>query len=297
MQNVFKYRDGLRRAGVLAAIGLFGLSAMAQQQVKFQGAHAPGYAYVDEVTATLQMPKDVAPPVPAVVILHGSAGIDGRGAFHAEALNRAGIATLEVFMFNKGQRLREGHSATLTHAYGALKYLAERPDIEPQKIGALGFSWGASLALRAASKSVHQKFFPSGQPRFAAHAPFYAPWWVHTKIANDSSNQGFGDYAEFTGAPVMLFAGGRDDYGSPEAAKEFLGALPESARGFFSLKFYPKATHGWDLPSGSGRTLFDPVAFEGKGGNVRFIPDAAVAAESRESMVNFFADTFASVKP
>ncbi len=296
MQDSLKRWRGLRIVGIFVAAWLVGFSATAQLQVKFPGARAQGYAFVEEVSATLQMPKGVATRVPAVVIFHGSGGIDGRGAFHAEALNQAGIATLEVFMFYKGLRLREGHTATLTHAYGALKYLAERSDIDPQKIGALGFSWGGSLALRAASKSVHQKFFPQGQPRFAAHAPFYAPWWVHAKIANDPANKGFGDYVEFTGAPVMLFAGGRDDYGAPDAAKDFLSVLPESAKSFFSLKFYPDATHGWDSPSGSGRTLFDPVAFEGEGGNVRFTPDAAVAADSRATMVKFFTDTFASVK-
>jgi uncharacterized protein len=41
-------------------------------------------------------PKSAA--VPAVVVLHGSGGVDGRGAYHAEALHRRGIATLEVDM-------------------------------------------------------------------------------------------------------------------------------------------------------------------------------------------------------
>ena len=44
--------------------------------------------------------------VPAVVILHGSGGIYGRGEFHAKALNAAGIATLEVLMFTSGNRPR-----------------------------------------------------------------------------------------------------------------------------------------------------------------------------------------------
>ena len=296
MKNTFKHWGQVTCAGVFAASWLLALSAAAQQTVKFPGAQAPGYAFVEEVSATLQMPKVGVVRVPAVVILHGSGGIDGRGAFHAQALNQAGIATLEVFMFRKGQRMREGHTAALTHAYGALKYLAERPDIDPEKIGALGFSWGGSLALRSASKSVNLKFFPQGKPRYAAHAPFYAPWWVHTRLAEESAAKGVGDYVAFTGAPVMMFAGGLDDYGKPDAAEDFLHVLPESAKSFFTLKFYPAATHGWDLPSGSGRTLFDPVAYEGKGGNVRFFPDAVVAEDARITMVKFFTDTFMWVK-
>ena len=34
--------------------------------------------------------------VPAVLLCHGSDGVDGRGEFHAAALTAAGIATLEV---------------------------------------------------------------------------------------------------------------------------------------------------------------------------------------------------------
>lgn len=297
MKNTSKPWAGLTLLGVFVTSWLLALSATAQQSVKFSGARAQDYAFVEEVSATLQMPTPAVAQarVPAVVIFHGSGGIDGRGTFHAAALNQAGIATLEVFMFHKGQRMREGHTATLTHAYGALKYLAERPDIDPEKIGALGFSWGGSLALRLASKSVHLKFFPQGKPRFAAHASFYAPWWVHTRLAEESAAKGVGDYAAFTGAPVMLFAGGLDDYGKPDAVNDFLHLLPESATGFFTLKFYPTATHGWDSPSGSRRILFDPVAYDGKGGNVRFFPDVAVAEDSRVTMVKFFTDTFKSI--
>ena len=85
--------------------------------------------------------------VPAVVILHGSGGIDGRGEFHAKALNAAGIATLEVLMFTSGNRPRDGSRSNFTHMYGALNYLANRPDIDPQRIGVMGFSWGGGLSL------------------------------------------------------------------------------------------------------------------------------------------------------
>ena len=46
------------------------------------------------IPATLRLPPGEG-RVPAVVIVHGSGGVDGRGAFYAEALRRAGIATIE----------------------------------------------------------------------------------------------------------------------------------------------------------------------------------------------------------
>ena len=276
-----------------ALLSLFFAAGVSAESVQFAGAQAAGYAHVQQVSATLEMPAIAARPVPAVVVLHGSGGIDGRGEFHAKALRKAGYATLEVFMFEPGNRFKEGHISTLTHAYGALAYLAGRSDIIPTKIGALGFSWGGNLSLLAASDSVHRSFFPSGSPRFAAHAPFYAVWWQHSKRITDPSVQAYGAYNTLTGAPVMLFAGGKDDYGPPDSAQTFLNQLPPQSKALVSLQFYPSATHGWDSPPGRNRTIQDPSANEGKGGPVRFWPDSTIAEDSRAKMVTFFSEAFA----
>jgi hypothetical protein len=50
-----------------------------------------------------------------VLILHGSGGVDGRGAFYAKALQEAGIATLEITMFQPHGRPREGQKANMPH--------------------------------------------------------------------------------------------------------------------------------------------------------------------------------------
>lgn len=277
---------------LLALLIFHGEAFAASEQVSFPGARGEGYPYTEQVTGTLLIPDNAKSPMPAIVLLHGSGGIDGRGAFHAQALNKAGIATLEVFMFAGGNRFKAGHTATLSHAYGALKFLTERPNIDSKKIGVMGFSWGGNLSLRTASKAVHRKFFPDGSPMFAAHAPYYAVWWVHTQLLKNSSVNGYGDYAEMTGAPVLLFAGGMDDYGVPDAAQQFLDALPEQAKKFVNLQYYPDATHGWDSPADRKRTIFDPVAQEGKGGQVRFFPDRTVAEDSKNKTVDFFLKSF-----
>jgi hypothetical protein len=44
--------------------------------------------------AVLSLPSNVTGPVPAVVILHGSAGMDSRGPLHAGDLNARGIQRL-----------------------------------------------------------------------------------------------------------------------------------------------------------------------------------------------------------
>ena len=44
--------------------------------------------------------------LPAVLILHGSAGVDARGDFYEAALNKAGIATLQIDMWQGEQSSR-----------------------------------------------------------------------------------------------------------------------------------------------------------------------------------------------
>ena len=223
-------------------------------------------------------------PTAAVVLLHGTGGVDGRGAFHAEALHRRGIATLEVDMWtprgfkgtpqSRPRRLRE----TYPDAFGALRVLAQQPEIDPHRIGIMGFSWGGGLALATASASLVQEF-TGGALRFAAHAPFYPVCWSFLKTAADLT---------LTGAPVRIFAGERDDYEEPDTCRRLVEQLPAESRPAVSLTIYPGATHAWDTRSGAVN-FFDPNAALGKGGRVRFFPDAKLAERSRTEAADFFA--------
>src|SRR5581483_10239938 len=227
------------------------------------------------ITGTLVVPA--APgPVPAVVILHGSGGVDGRGEYHAETLHRRGIATLEVDMWgprgykggpqSRPKRLRE----TYPDAFGALLLLAGQPAIDPQRIGIMGFSWGGGLALATASTALVDEF-TGGKARFAAHAPFYPACWSFLRNAPTLT---------MTGAPVHIWVGDRDDYDGPDACQQLVDALPPASRSVVSLTVYPGGYHGWDARTG-GANFFDPNAAQGKGGRVRFFPDGALAERSR----------------
>jgi hypothetical protein len=48
-----------------------------------------------QVAGLLRTPREPAAQIGAVLICHGSDGIDGRGEYYAGALNTAGLATLE----------------------------------------------------------------------------------------------------------------------------------------------------------------------------------------------------------
>lgn len=288
---------GLSIPAVVLAI-VISFAAVAADDVTFPGAKADAYEFVDEATGTLQMPDGAkgGGRIPVVVILHGSGGIDGRGAFYAEALNKAGIATLEVYMFNKGGRPRAGHMATLTHAYGALKYLAGRPDINPKAVGVMGFSWGGGMTMRMASKSVTESFMPGDDaPRFAAHAPLYPVCASALRRMSNPRQRGYADFDALTGAPVLILAGGKDDYDEPDSCQKFLAALPESTRSHVTLQYYPDATHGWDTRGGP-KKFYDRFAHNGNGGTVYFEPNHETAKDSQAKIVEFFTRTLRGAK-
>ncbi|MEQ1519212.1 MAG: hypothetical protein ABL931_22275, partial [Usitatibacteraceae bacterium] len=90
--------------------------------------------------AILRIPTEAPRPMPAVVIVHGSSGVDSRGNFYATALNNAGIATLEIDMWSArglagGTERPKGVPLTLPDAYGAFKLLAANPAIDAKRIG------------------------------------------------------------------------------------------------------------------------------------------------------------------
>jgi dienelactone hydrolase len=243
------------------------------------------------IKGTLGVPAAMA-PVPAVVVLHGSGGVDGRGEYHAEALHRQGMATLEIDMWtprgfkggpqSRPKRLRE----TYPDAFGALLFLAQQPEIDPQRIGIMGFAWGGGLALATASTNLLQEF-TGGKARFAAHAPFYPACWSFLRTAADF---------RMSGAPVRIFVGDRDDYDAPDACQHLVDRLPAASKSVVTLTVYPDAYHGWDSRTGSAN-FFDPNAAQGKGGRVRFFPDGKLAERSRREVVEFFATAFAVTPP
>lgn len=70
--------------------------------------------------------------LPAVVILHGSNGVDSRGDFYARALNAEGIATLEIDMWEARGVTGVANRPplpffTYPDAFAALTYLSSYP--------------------------------------------------------------------------------------------------------------------------------------------------------------------------
>ena len=243
------------------------------------------------VSGDLRIPASKQARLPAVVILHSTPGFDGRGAFYAEALNQAGIATVEIdYLQGRGMPASPLHN--LPHAYETLQFLARHPRIDPMRIGIMGFSWGGILAVLTSSDELTRQS-TGGKLRFAAHLGIYPICWRHrTVLAGTYKAVKPTVYHRVTGRPVHILAGDKDGFDDPDSCEKFLAELPARAKTHFALTVYPGATFGWDSRFSSAS--YDAGARKGKGGILTVTADPEIANRSREFAVAFFRTNLAA---
>lgn len=224
--------------------------------------------------------------LPAVVILHGSAGIDFRGDFYARALNAAGIATFEIDMWeargiNSAADRPPVPFFTYPDAFGALRFLSEHPNIDPDRIGIMGFSWGGVVSMASATE-LYASQFGDGL-RFSAHVAHYPVCYAY-----NNPNIPGSEFHGLTGAPLLIQIGEEDDYDNGSAPCFALkDGLDPKEQSVVEVTSYEGAFHGWDrleVPI----TVEDPFSNLGGGGEVEIVPDVAQAYESRKKVVRFF---------
>lgn len=246
------------------------------------------------IPGKLQIPAQMArqSKLPAVVIVHGTNGIDSRGSTMAAALHRAGIATLEIDQWSPrgvtgaANRPKNPYDA-VPDVYGAFRLLADHPAIDANRIGITGFSWGGVMALLTAQGDVTAKFAGPGRG-FDAHLAFYPVCWLY-----NANPPVLPPLSKLTGAPVRILVGADDHYeGDPQACPQMLQRLPEADRRAVSVKVYPNATHGFDISEDCTPPYEDPAANRGQGGTGRSCPNPAARADSRREAVEFFGRAF-----
>ncbi|GAC1428180.1 MAG: hypothetical protein NVSMB6_28170 [Burkholderiaceae bacterium] len=285
----------LRLSATLAALLLF-MSARAD-------VHEPSLPFISyvnfqsldpanplTVSGRLRVPTEPAGKMPAVVVVHGSAGVDSRGQFYVEALNSAGIATLEIDMWAARGWLGgvtgrpRGVPETLPDAFGALKFLAAQPRIDAQRIAILGFSWGGVVSMLSATQP-YAALHTGGMLKFAAHVANYPVCWVYNRVPGYAFNS-------FTGSPVLIQAGALDSYDvDPSTCPNLVHSLLPSAQTFITAKVYSNAAHAFDRLA-PPMTVTDPFSHQGRGGQVAFVPNPRAAHKARLTTVQFFEKAF-----
>ena len=221
-----------------------------------------------QVSGTLYMSEKSSSPCPAVVLVHGTAGIDARGTFYREPILNAGIAIFEVD-FKTGvftSALNRPHPEEfLPLAFAALKELRKLPAIDPARIGIMGFSLGGGITLRTAVES-NRELWMGSEKGFVAHAAFYPVCKPFIKRLESS-------HSKLTGAPMIIFYGTEDVYGESSAVPELKRLLSKKYNFELTTVEYAGATHGFNL-NAPPISYPDPAAKDGKG-YMAWNPEAA----------------------
>lgn len=245
------------------------------------------------VSGQYRLPRrTINTPIPAVVIVHTSGGIDSTGGYYTEALNEIGIATLEIDMWSP-----RGHGGgtsdrpdtvqeTIPDAFAALAYLAALPEIDSERIGLLGFSWGGVVTMLSATQQYYD-LMGDGIHRFAGSVAHYPICWVY----NHPIIPGF-EVDQLVGQPVMIQVGAHDDYeADPSSCQTFVDSLPAQTKSLIQLNTYRHAHHAWDRLE-PALSVFDQFGHRGVGGIVDLIPNRSIAKRSRQEVKRFFKRIF-----
>lgn len=185
---------------------------------------------------------DGAGPFPALVLLHDCQGPQDFQDGWAETFRQAGYATLQVDSFApRGisgtceDVLGEGVSGLggkrIMDAFGALFFLKQQPQIDPDRIGAVG--WSRSSTTGAALRDGSRQFFGEG---FRAVVSFYPN-------CKSVASAAFAD-------PTLIVNAGRDDWTQPELCTSL--AETDDNVGIVEL---PDALHGFDDPKWGAETV------------------------------------------
>jgi dienelactone hydrolase len=258
------------------------------EPVTIPGTLVADCCLVTEVSARFGRPASSTDKTAAVLILHGSGGVDGRGAFYAKALQEASIATLEITMFQAGgrpQRLME----SMPYAAAALKWLAVQPNVDSRRLGVMGFSWGGAMSMLMSSELLQERL-GKDVPKPAAFASFYplCSYWVVDLV--NPAHDFYNVHARMSAAPMLIYVGTQDDYEEGERPCDALIAMwPAAAREHTTVRYVEGATHAFDWQKAAFK-FYDQYVHAGRGGTASIIPSPKDAADARTAVVKFFVE-------
>ena len=232
----------------------------------------------EEIAATLVRPAGEG-PFPAVVQLHGCAGLEAQSYRWARWLADHGYVALVVDSF--GPRNAKGDcrsnpdeppiTARFDDAFGALRYLQSQPYVRRDRIGAIGWSQGGVYAMAVINGPSLERAEKRG-----------------VELPRDGFAAGIGVYPggcfslvnEQVVRPLLVLIGGADDWTPAEKCAEMVNAM-KSRGADATLVIYPGAYHYFDV-EGRRREVLAEVENDSKpggfGATVSYQPEAAADA-------------------
>ncbi len=205
-----------------------------------EGDRVPGHLYLPEKTGSERLP--------AVLVQHGI-GDKKQSAYitaTCRLLAQRGVIALAIDAPNRGERRAAGGKDTLSifdpasvqtwfsqHCgdYSrAFDYLETRKDVDPQRLGYIGFSWGAITGITFAAHDERVKALASigGGGNFGGYLGLGAKDGKETpgKPSLDPAHH----VAMFAPRPLLMVSARRDTIVLPVFAKALHGAAGEGSR-------------------------------------------------------------------
>lgn len=238
---------------LLAMLWALTMPAWAKETVTLDYV-VPGDA-AGKVSAILRKPASDANGQALLILHHGGGFKPGTTTQYADLFTSRGFTTLELRMFDSPGDVRPPPIALYAMMAAALKYLAQQPGIQPEKVSAMGLSLGAFMTISATSNWFYERH-ELGKLRFHRLAAVYPVCWMMTE-ATKGQTQGLAAFSgmppnflqRFAGVPLLILAGGKDNYdgSNPSACPDFAKSIPDDRQAQLTqVKVYPEATHGWD---------------------------------------------------
>lgn len=229
--------------------------SLAQEKVTFASLDRSASGPPVMLDGYLYVPQHDAPGAryPAVVFMHGCSGlltrsgkVMSREADWAQRLTSQGYVVLAVDSFTtraqasecaRGGPVRPQVERALD-AYGALRFLQRRADVEPDRVALIGWSHGGGTVLFAIASSSPARSEASAPPDFRAAVAFYPGW------CNNTAQHG----AQWTtSVPLLILAGERDVW-TPAAPCETFVRMVRERNVPVELHVYADAYHDFDFP-------------------------------------------------
>lgn len=193
--------------------------------------------------AELYLPSRPVTNRPAVVVSEGLGGPKPVRELHYGAmLAERGYVALVPDSFaargvaQRGDAIRALSVTTammLADAFAALRFLGGHPAVCPAAVSIVGFSYGGMVAVLAAYEQIRRLFAADEDLRFAGHASFYGSSLPRL------------DDPTTTGAPVLMFLGGRDDNVSIGRSRLIADDLRRGGSAV-EVRLFDDAHHQWN---------------------------------------------------
>jgi dienelactone hydrolase len=248
----------LLRASIISFVSCWNAvsPASAAESVQFEGAHfqaalttsqamangVPIFPPAPKIVQGYVQKPDGPGPFPAVIVLHGCAGLgslfDPHSArnFWPDLLISWGYAVLVVDSFTLrgvGDTCgRDTGSYRVQDAFGALLYLSEQPYVDRNRVALLGFSAGGIATLEALKRGESQIFDFPPVLKFKAGVAFYPC---------------FGSSLD-SEKPILILNGESDDWSRQSVCESMMNWRPASATSVRLVSF-PNSFHDFDRPA------------------------------------------------